>query len=400
MKKKYDVGILGVWFGCNYGSIATYYALSKTIESYGLKVLMIHRPWINKYDQKSMEMRHSLRFAREYYNISESLHISDMPLLNELCDTFLLGSDQIWNYGITKIFGHSYFLDFAEDSKRKIAYATSFGSANFQAPRSYAKKALQYMRRMNAISVREVNGVKVCNNTFGVRAVNVLDPVLMCDPSLLEELAEKSVIGKSTKEPYIATYILDPDPEKREALLFLAKKKKMKLVNMLDGWYNKFKANKEALNLEGVIENLQEEDWLYYFKHSEFVVTDSFHGTCMAILFKKPFIAIGNPGRGTSRFESLLGKLKLWNRYVANAAEILQRDELLENVDYDKVYEILNPEREKAREWLKEALFGEVKHQKAGLLMKLKGNFGITKSWVVFNLKVRVKPYVKKVLGR
>ena len=27
MKDHYDVGILGVWYGCNYGSIATYYAL-------------------------------------------------------------------------------------------------------------------------------------------------------------------------------------------------------------------------------------------------------------------------------------------------------------------------------------------------------------------------------------
>ena len=27
MAEKYDVAILGVWYGCNYGSIATYYAL-------------------------------------------------------------------------------------------------------------------------------------------------------------------------------------------------------------------------------------------------------------------------------------------------------------------------------------------------------------------------------------
>ena len=40
----YDVGILGVWFGCNYGSIATYYALEQTIESMGYRVLMVHQP--------------------------------------------------------------------------------------------------------------------------------------------------------------------------------------------------------------------------------------------------------------------------------------------------------------------------------------------------------------------
>ena len=78
MAEKYDVGVLGVWFGCNYGSIATYYALEKTIESFGKSVLMVHRPWLKPYDQKSMEKRHSLRFAREYYQISESYQVKDM----------------------------------------------------------------------------------------------------------------------------------------------------------------------------------------------------------------------------------------------------------------------------------------------------------------------------------
>ena len=78
MAEKYDVGILGVWFGCNYGSIATYYALGKTIESFGKSVLMVHRPWLTPYNRESMESRHSLRFAREHYHISESYQVKDM----------------------------------------------------------------------------------------------------------------------------------------------------------------------------------------------------------------------------------------------------------------------------------------------------------------------------------
>lgn len=44
MKDHYDVGILGVWYGCNYGSIATYYALQQTIEKLGYSTLMVHYP--------------------------------------------------------------------------------------------------------------------------------------------------------------------------------------------------------------------------------------------------------------------------------------------------------------------------------------------------------------------
>ena len=41
---KYDVGIVGVWQGCNYGSMMTYYALNRAVQSMGKSVLMIDKP--------------------------------------------------------------------------------------------------------------------------------------------------------------------------------------------------------------------------------------------------------------------------------------------------------------------------------------------------------------------
>ncbi len=393
----YDVGILGVWFGCNYGSIATYYALEETIKSYGYRVLMVHQPRL-KPDDGRMKGRHSIRFAEEHYDISKSYHVSEIAELNQMCDTFVLGSDQIWNYGVTKIFGHSYFLDFAGDDKKKIAYATSFGSGKFFAPKEYTKEAIRCMRRMDAISVREVEGVKICKNTFGVNATHVLDPVLMCEPNILGDLTKNS--DKEEKEPFIATYILDPTPEKREALLHASKVQGKKMVHMLDGWYNKFAENKKRLNLENTVENLQVEDWLYYFKNSDFVITDSFHGTCMAILFHKPFIAIGNPGRGTSRFESLLGTLGLNDRYVLDVKEILHKKELMQPVDYAKVDAILEEQRAFSRKWLKDALEGNIKNKKPGAADRMTSFLGRQLASGEFALRNKVKPLAKKLLRR
>lgn len=48
MKGRYDVGIVGVWFGNNYGSIATYYGLYKQLESLGLAVLLIDNEGLGK----------------------------------------------------------------------------------------------------------------------------------------------------------------------------------------------------------------------------------------------------------------------------------------------------------------------------------------------------------------
>ena len=104
MKKKYDVGILGVWFGCNYGSIATYYSLYYAIKNMGKSVLMIHRPYLDHFEEASMEDRHSLRFARAHYDISPAYHVDEIGKLNDVCDAFVLGADQLWKYNVTKIF--------------------------------------------------------------------------------------------------------------------------------------------------------------------------------------------------------------------------------------------------------------------------------------------------------
>lgn len=393
MKEHYDVGILGVWYGCNYGSIATYYALQQTIESMGYSTLMVHYPRL-KPDDGRMKGRHSIRFAEEHYDISPSYHVSEIGVLNQYCDAFVLGSDQLWNYGITRIFGHSYFLDFADQNKKKIAYATSFGSGDFQAPKDFTDKAVECMRRMDAISVREKEGVDICRRVFGVKATHVLDPVLMAEPHVLGDLADRC--GRLEKEPYIATYILDPTPEKRKALLHVSEKLDKKLVNMLDGWYNKFPENKKKLNLPNTIEHLQVEEWLSYFKNSDFVITDSFHGTCMAILFNKPFIAIGNPERGSSRFESLLGTFDLWNRYATSPEEILKKEEFLQPIDYAPVNAAIEKQRKESLKWLKDALEGN------GGGIKL-SPFVRAKSWCgrkISTGKYLVKKVAKKILRR
>ena len=56
------------------------------------------------------------------------------------------------------------------------------------------------------------------------------------------------------------------------------------------------------------------EEWLFAIQKSEFVITDSFHGTVFAIIFNVPFIVCINNNRGAERFISLLNKLDLFDR--------------------------------------------------------------------------------------
>ncbi|MBR2018432.1 MAG: Coenzyme F420 hydrogenase/dehydrogenase, beta subunit C-terminal domain, partial [Prevotella sp.] len=124
--RKFDVGIIGVWPGLNYGSALTYYGLQKAVKNMGLSPLMIDKPGASNGDPE-IAMSHSRRFAKDHFNISKSYPLKELHTLNRHCDSFVIGSDQVWNYGISKNFGKSFYLDFVNDDKKKIAYAVSFG---------------------------------------------------------------------------------------------------------------------------------------------------------------------------------------------------------------------------------------------------------------------------------
>lgn len=350
----YDVGIFGVWSGCNYGSIATYYALNRILTSMGKTVLMIDKPILME-DDVEVQENHSRRFGREHYNISRRYRLNEMYQLNNICDAFLIGSDQVWNYGISKNFGKAFYLDFAGEDKKKIAYAISFGHGIDFAPPDEREVIADYMRYFDGIGTREEDGVKICRDCYGIKAEQVIDPVFLADPRIYDDLAEKS--SHREEEPFIVSYILDPSPEKTEAILHLRKQfGGIKAVNLLDGLPWLFEKNKKLTNLPDCIENLQVEDWLYYLKNARFVLTDSCHGASFALIFKRNFIAITNRGRGVSRFNSLSRLFRFENHMTSDPKDVITNHRLLDPIDYGLIADIMDAQRRRCYQWLYDAV--------------------------------------------
>lgn len=350
VKGKYDVGIYGVWFGSNYGSIATYYALHQIIRSFGLSVLMIDKPGNKR------ENTHARRFANEHYHISEQYAIKDYKKYNNIVDTFIMGSDQVWNRGISKGFGYTFYLDFVEPQKKKIAFSASFGHEKDFCNRQDRDTIAEFMGRFDGISIRETSGVSICKDVYGIDAVRVLDPVFVVDKGEFEKLANQA--KHVHKGKYMLAYILDPTPEKRAAVVQISEKLGLDIVVLLDGRPKDPKRNREIMDMDDkIVDNITVHDWLNYFRKAEFVVTDSCHGISFSIVYGKNFIGIGNRARGMARFDSLVDVFEVRDHYVYEAAEILDNDELLKPVDYDKVNSIMASERERALNWLKEVLF-------------------------------------------
>ena len=348
----FDVGIVGWWYGKNYGSALTYYALHEVVEGLGYDTLMLEWPWKKK-PFPPISDNFVRRFAKKHYNMSAQYTFDEYPSLNNHINQFLVGSDQLWNYWDSKDMGNYYMLDFVREDRKKISYATSFGHPDYPAPKDVCEKQAEILKTFDAISVREDDGVRICREVFGVNATQVSDPVFLCPKQKYLQLISEAKINYD--RPYLLAYILSPNKEKGEMLKSAADKLGLDLLIILDGQTD-LEENKKRIGIDNVRQNVGIEDWLAYIYNASFVITDSFHGTCFSIIFEKQFICILNKARGVSRFSTLLSKLQLQHVAVAEISDVNLKIVSGIKVDYKNVAKQLNSETKRSYMWLKNAL--------------------------------------------
>ena len=355
---RYDIGLVGIPIYPNFGGTLTYYSLYRSLRDMGYSVALFSRP---RSTGKPPIAPEGIYNVCPFEKSDLKLDFKDKKAIgnyaNANCDSFIVGSDQLFNSDLYKAFGEIVTLDWVTDNHRKVAYAASFGHDFFWGPEQERAKMSYYMQKFDAFSVREEEGVSLAKSSFGVNAEWVLDPVFLCDPRHYINVSETSSVKNS--EPHIFSYILDPTDEKEEILFCVEEELNLSVElysemlympqdKHIDEWQKKFKHTL----LQGKVENR-----LYSLIHSDFVVTDSFHGVCFAIIFNKPFIAILNPLRGAARFYTILGKLNLLDRLVTNVDEVKQKKYLLDkNIDLSESQTIIAKEKERCLIWLKNAI--------------------------------------------
>ena len=297
MSKK-KIAIVGVANLINYGSNLTYFALAKAVEKLGYDFVFVLPPLNTEWGkEKDFPCYKDLPFRIDQIAARFKTK-KNMQVLNKDFDVFLLGSDQFLRPDIALKIGRYASLDWVKYSKKKSAYATSFGYEDW---RSNEKPDLN---RFDFFGVREQSGVDLAKHEFGIKAEWVLDPVFLCDKKYYDELAEKSKLNHKG----ITAYILDMDDEKRKIIDSFKKP----VYEIYD-----FENNPKRISIE---------DYLRAFKNSEMIITDSFHGVCFALIYHKPFIAISNVWRGVTRFSSILSLVGLSDRLVNSFDEFSSRD--------------------------------------------------------------------------
>ena len=355
-KKYYDVAVVGVWFGANYGSLINGYAIYKLLKDMGLSVLMVNKPNVLETDGE-LQNPHCKKFIEKFYEkseISAPLPYARLPELNKCCDIFLAGSDQIWHYNIIKAFQYTTLLNFVDDSKKRISFGTSFGHQQDFTPDDEKIKVRELLRKFNCISVREQASAEILSSIYGVKSTVTIDPVFCLEFSDYKQIGACSEIQES--EPYIFTYILDPTPEIIYAIEYYSNISGMKIINMFDGNPVQHKKSKEMFRLPNILEEVGAEDLINLCLNAAFVITDSFHGTCFAIILNKPFLSITNFRRGAARFQELKDKFGLSERFSQNSQMIPHDVSLMKAFDYTEINRMIARDKQEAVEWLKKAI--------------------------------------------
>lgn len=343
----YDVGIVNFWQRkSNYGSFLTAFCLYHLLKERGLQVALVHPANFSPED-------HALKNAFSETEF-EVICLKNNETLNRHIGFFIVGSDQIWNDGIitpgTEL-SRFFFLDFVNDTKKKIAFAASFGDAEYL-PSSSLELVKSLLQRFDFISVREDDGVKICKQRFGFEATWVLDPVFLYDLSRFNILDESPSIRPS--KSYIAAYFLRPNTKLLKDVDFAEKYLKMKALPLFSCRITS--ASRKKLNYKHA-KTPSWKQWLSSIKNCDFLITDSYHAVCLAILFKKPFICYSSRNYGYKRFASLLKLFNLEKRMLWLTDKLSNHAFLVKDqIDYDTVHHIIATEQKKSLNWLNNAL--------------------------------------------
>ena len=345
--EKKKVGIISIHYGVNFGSSLQAYALSHFIENryhYSVEIINYIPPRyrysrlfaFSRNDSLKGIFHKIIRYTRFYIvnmnykkflsklsDVSPEIYsIEDASLRYKDYNYLLAGSDQIWNSDYNEGVDSMYYLSFASQNTKKIAYAASIGKTDFT-QQEWSLQA-QMLETFYQISYREDFMVDLMES-HGIRNGQlVLDPTFLLKPDEWKKLELKP---KGCPNKYLLIYLLDTDSiEFIQCAIEIAKQKELETVLICNGRKNRYK------NINYTAANLTPNYYIWLFKHAEYIVTNSFHGVAFSINMEQQFSAIKRD-KYNGRLDSILKIMGLTERYIT----IDNISSAFKKIDYEMV---------------------------------------------------------------
>ena len=213
---------------------------------------------------------------------------------------YVVGSDQIWNPDITFGLRPAYFGAFqAPAKKRVVAYAASYGQAAL--PPGYEKEFSQLISGVDAVSMREAEALPYVRGLYKGPVSAVLDPVFLIDPKEWKAVEEYPTSGE-----YILIYTVKPDEALAAYARELSARTGLPIVGPLcaGSWRPAGTTPLPAAGPGQLLGGIH---------RARYVVTNSFHGTSLSIIFRRPFVTFPHSA-GDARINNILKIHGLENR--------------------------------------------------------------------------------------
>ncbi len=323
-----NVGIFTFARVCNYGAVLQAYALKTTLERLGHSAQVVdHTPlrlrigdaafpvpvvsrhprvsfrelrfWstclpgrLRNFGFRKRRARSFSDFRRRHLGLSRMMHkvfTERFPY-----DAVVIGSDQVWNIGLTSGVDPYYWGKAFPAGMRRIGYAVSAGgSLRHVVSNPVCRDAVRVFR---AIGIREPELKEGLASCLPDDSPVVLDPVLLLSAEDWRAVARRpDWIGD---EAFAFLYrVADSEPAKRMAEAW-SRNRGLRLVELCIGENYPRKENE--------VYGIPPEEAVWLFEHAQTVVSASFHGTAFSLLFGKPFLAFGTGAEGDGRLKSIL----------------------------------------------------------------------------------------------
>lgn len=377
------IGIMSMQRVKNYGSFLQAYALKATLKSIGFTSDFVdYTPEtpIIKNDSQSIrfKIRHVLSNVKKmiisfvenvYFRIACEKRVlnskktkqtfddffekNSYPLLGlskdfnirpEL-DVLIIGSDEVFNCLQGEPVGYSKEL-FGKNNRATtlISYAASFGYTSYEKLKQYniADEINQMLSKFDYISVRDKNSKDIIE-TMG------LSPEVHLDPVFIYDFQKEIIEPKTDKYLIVYGYTTGFTFKQKKAILKYAQKNNLKIICV--GCYQNFCDEYVFASPFEV---------LGYFKNAECIITSTFHGTVMSIKYNKPFVTVVKQ-YNSQKLTSLLNYFNLSNRLLLNADDI--ENILKTDIDYEPINSIIENEKDRTLNYLKESCSYSVKRK-------------------------------------
>lgn len=358
MRKVYTITFHHV---LNYGAVLQAYALTKFLKENNFSVKIIdyrpsyfvyqtYRPrkGISKTYYKFLKNIRFYRFRKDFLPLTRSIFFNLSKLksyFKNSNDTFICGSDQIWNKQLTSgNLDHSYFLDFVPETAKRIAYAASMGNTEFDSSEKEQTKKL--LENFNSILVRE----DFAQNQVHQITDNRCESNIVVDPTLLisdySEILDFSLVPDS---PYLVSYLTEDSNQVREYIERIKEISGLPLINL--GHHEIKNAHKNYLYESP-------SKWLGLFSKATIVCTNSFHGNAYSLIFKRNFTVFTRITKEklNRRQLTLLEQLGIEDRFIKSVDSINEKS--LNEIDYD----VVSPKFERLVSNSKELLLNAIQH--------------------------------------